>query len=121
MAPHGPSSGNPLTTMATATDDKTNPGLVIDEGGKVKTNQRTLAWLLAITFALAGAWFSLKFANESLASQVTTHEKRLDTVDQKFKESDALRAIDHDILLEIRGDLKAMSRERRAEDRRSTN
>lgn len=84
-----------------------------------KTRELTLPLMLLVSLVAAGAAAYARWT--ATEEKVVVHEKRLDAADERFKVNEAQRAADHDILLEIRGDVKAMYRERRTEERRTNN
>ena len=76
------------------------------------TGQRTFKTTLGALGALIGlvcagvlAWSSVKADVEGHGRQLDQHERRLKTVEERISS-------DHDILIEIRADLKALRRER---------
>lgn len=71
----------------------------------VKTTWGTLVALLAIFAAGVAAWTLVRAEVSSHASTLVAHEARIKAVEDKI-------AADHDILIEIRADLKALRRER---------
>lgn len=69
----------------------------------VKTTLGTILALLAVVAAGVAAWTLVKAEVASQASVLAAHEVRIKSIEDKI-------AADHDILIEIRADLKALRR-----------
>lgn len=69
----------------------------------VKTTWGTITALLAIVAAGVAAWTLVKAEVANQASTLAAHEVRIKSIEDKI-------AADHDILIEIRSDLKALRR-----------
>lgn len=82
--------------------ERTTGPFNLGDTAPVRTNWRTLCIVGAFLASVFGSWIMIR-------ADVADQGKRLSTVE-------ARSATDHDILLEIRADLKALSREQR--DRR---
>ncbi len=87
--------------------DRTTAPFSLGENAPVRTTWRTLLALAALAATAFGSWLMVR-------AQVEGHEVRLNTTDKRIEAVEARFANDHDILLEIRADLKALTRERRA-------
>ena len=81
--------------------ERTSPPFQLGDAAPVKTTWRTLIAMGAFLAAGFGSWVLLR-------ADVQDHEKRLGSVESRLSS-------DHDILLEIRADLKALTREQRRE------
>lgn len=68
---------------------------------RVRTTYGTIIAIVAAAIAGATGWTLLKTEVESNARSLEAHDARLRTVERKIE-------ADHDLLLEIRGDLKAI-------------
>lgn len=71
----------------------------------VRTTWGTIISLLAIVAAGVAAWTLVKAEVASQASTLAVHETRIKSIEEKI-------TADHDILIEIRSDLKALRRDR---------
>ncbi len=86
-------------------NERTTVPFSLGENAPVRTTWRTLAvigGLLATGFA---SWILLR-------AQVQAHGERLDEQTHRIDVVESRLATDHDILLEIRADVKAFTRER---------
>lgn len=68
---------------------------------RVRTTYGTILTIVAAAIAGATGWTLLKTEVEANARTLEAHDARLRTVERKLE-------ADHDLLLEIRGDLKAL-------------
>jgi hypothetical protein len=82
-------------------NDRTTAHFNLGEAAPIRTTWRTLIVLMAFLATGFGSWVLLR-------ADVQDHEKRLGSVESRLSS-------DHDILLEIRADLKALTREQRRE------
>jgi hypothetical protein len=73
---------------------------------RIKTTLGTLISILVAVSAAAAAWTITRNDLQTQARTIQHHEQRLQSVETKA-------AVDHDILVEIRSDLKALMRERK--------
>jgi hypothetical protein len=71
----------------------------VGDDAKVRVPLRTFGWLAAVVAAGAIAWATTK-------AEVADHTERIKAIEVRA-------ALDHDILLEIRSDVKAFNRERK--------
>lgn len=78
----------------------------VDGESRVRTSLKVIGTIVASAFLLGGLYMTLRGAD-------ARHDERLADHDKKFTAVETKLAADHDILLEIRGDLKALARERR--------
>ena len=83
---------------------ETNAPLITSQR-TIKTTLGAIGTLLALVSAGLLAWSSVKADVEGHGRQLDQHERRLKTVEERISS-------DHDILIEIRADLKALRRER---------
>lgn len=72
---------------------------------RLRTTLGTLATTVAVVAAVVAAWTILRSDVQAHARALSAHEARIKTIEDKV-------SADHDILIEIRTDLKALRRER---------
>lgn len=81
---------------------ETNPAIpFVTRDTRIRTSIGTIVTIVACAVIAATGWAVMKGDVEAHARQLEAHDARLRAVERKLE-------ADHDLLLEIRGDLKAL-------------
>lgn len=85
---------------------KTDPSTLPPWGAdsRIRTTLGAIGLVIALTASAVAAWVSTRGTVSDHTRTLDQHEARLGTIEQRARE-------DHDILVEIRSDQKAMMRE----------